>query len=469
MTGCGLLRNQSDVDRLVSMINKQPDGSKPIRITPDKEDENKPTEDEPEFVPFQLPNISEITGSGVHGANERNSDPRVAVSEPAPATSTRNQPERRRLAEDNPLRPIPKSISKRSLEELVNQWADAGNTDLPSRSSNVGGVSKESPRPQLIYRAPKGSSNPVKTAAHECESGDPDCQAHVQLILNSDSEKAEPKRLRDKLLLWTLHEGDDDPVLTDEAQVQRVAWNEKLKHTVEVLTADLESDHEGAEAIGSSAKLRLLRLLSGNISHASEPVKSFSSDEQQSWIAQMAAVDNMLLLAENQWDQSNEKRRRELVRRCTEQLRQALVNLAGDLPLEISNCELCSAIHGFGQYTTIEPGQIRPGHKVLLYCEIENLVSKKTLTSNSQFAFETEFSGQVRILDDNDREIKKWQFDSIVDRSRRIRRDYFAYVTIEIPELESGVYRVETRIEDKFGNQTSAQNECRLEIVSASK
>lgn len=130
-------------------------------------------------------------------------------------------------------------------------------------------------------------------------------------------------------------------------------------------------------------------------------------------------------------------------------------------PMQIRTIELCTEIHGYGQYQLAHSDHLKSENEILVYCEVENLASKPFRHEDTDY-FETRVQGQVQILDEQGKEVARYDFDPVNDQSRRIRRDYFVFFPFRIPQLREGRYRVIARLVDLNRQDAIATNESPL-------
>jgi hypothetical protein len=108
-------------------------------------------------------------------------------------------------------------------------------------------------------------------------------------------------------------------------------------------------------------------------------------------------------------------------------------------PLCVANLQLCREVYGFGSFEALLENTLRPGQRVLLYCEMAGL---RYLATSAGFA--SRLSSRVELRANNNQTILWEQRLPIAeDECRRVRRDYYVTYGITIPpSLSAGTYRL---------------------------
>ncbi|MCC9645314.1 hypothetical protein LOC71_23795 [Rhodopirellula sp. JC740] len=146
------------------------------------------------------------------------------------------------------------------------------------------------------------------------------------------------------------------------------------------------------------------------------------------------------------------------------QIRQATEFLAAATDsLEVRSLEFCTEIEAYGQIKPFPKRQFTPGQQVILYCEIENFVSKKA-QSDGTSGFETMLQGSYDLLDESGQRVASQSLPVDKQISKNKLRDYFIAYQMYLPDsLGPGSYRLRLTMEDVHGKKYG-QNELPFEI-----
>jgi hypothetical protein len=129
-------------------------------------------------------------------------------------------------------------------------------------------------------------------------------------------------------------------------------------------------------------------------------------------------------------------------RKAEEQL-SALANL------EILNLCFCTEVDSFGVVTRFPKYEFSPEQEVLLYCELENFVSKPV-----RGGYETRLQGSYEIVDSAGHKIADQALPEDSDVCANRRRDFYIAYHLFMPQrIGPGQYQLRLIIEDMQGNK----------------
>lgn len=146
-----------------------------------------------------------------------------------------------------------------------------------------------------------------------------------------------------------------------------------------------------------------------------------------------------------------------------------LVELADRLrsqaELSVPTVALCTGVTAFGVYEPLEPARFVAGtrQEVIVYCEVENFLSQP----NDKNLYETRLTQSI-VLYTESSGLPVWTApkDTILDRARRRRHDFFLDKKIFLPStLTIGRYLLKVTIEDQQAHHI-AENTVPVEIVA---
>ena len=122
--------------------------------------------------------------------------------------------------------------------------------------------------------------------------------------------------------------------------------------------------------------------------------------------------------------------------------------------LEVLNPAFCTEVDSFGVVTPFTDYRFEPGQEVLLYCELENFVSRKLKNG-----YETQLQGSYEIIDPTGRKLADQLLPEDTDICGNQRKDFYIAYRLHMPnDVEAGPYKLKLIIEDmtghKFGQAT---------------
>jgi hypothetical protein len=129
--------------------------------------------------------------------------------------------------------------------------------------------------------------------------------------------------------------------------------------------------------------------------------------------------------------------------------------------LRVANLQLCRKVNGFGSFERLAEATVRPGQRVLLYCE---------MTGVSYEATGADFTSRLRArveLRAADSETTLWEQELGIARDvcPRIRHDYYVSYFLTLPEsLHAGPHRLRL-VQTDLAADRSSFSELRLIVV----
>ncbi|MBS0188107.1 MAG: hypothetical protein JSS51_08555 [Planctomycetes bacterium] len=148
--------------------------------------------------------------------------------------------------------------------------------------------------------------------------------------------------------------------------------------------------------------------------------------------------------------------------RFAELLAKSMDALSGTQAVRISRAELCSKVEAFGRFRPFEGNQFMAGqaNRVIVYTEIDKYAYRDLQTDSEPSngdRWSVELSQELRLYN-ADGSMLAWRKpeESVVEKSRNKRRDFFITQMIELPRtLTVGPYSLKVIVRDKVGGGVS--------------
>lgn len=221
-------------------------------------------------------------------------------------------------------------------------------------------------------------------------------------------------------------------------------WTHELNQSVVALERLLEAstDMEPSLRLHHEMTLRVLYLAQRNLEAAKRPIPGASENEQAYLNHQMSA----LYLATS--PDPNPSRPRHWAQVASEQ-RLADRQLSSMSQLQVSPPVFCTQVDGYGQARKFDKDSFSADQQVLLYCEIDNVTSKKI-----REGFETKVRGTYEIRDSQGKRVFEQVLPMEPDISSSQRRDFFLVYMIYMPaNIAPGKYELILTMEDQCGDK----------------
>lgn len=225
------------------------------------------------------------------------------------------------------------------------------------------------------------------------------------------------------------------------ADGKNTAWKAHLEATIAAKEAQLKTDGKGEGDEVRQAQLRMLYLLAGRRDDALRPIPDASAATQGFWSEQLYGLAAMI----DERAAGDEGRRAADAR---QHLDDALFRLRQRCPLTLRNLAFCKRIQNFGCIEPFEGTEFSPGQPVLLYAEVENLVSQAMSRGHH-----TALRSSYQIFDGRGQQLTEEQFTMTEEYCRSPRRDYFVSYVLHMPErITPGKYTLKLTVEDLKGH-----------------
>lgn len=212
---------------------------------------------------------------------------------------------------------------------------------------------------------------------------------------------------------------------------------QKLKNQL-----DLETDSKRRNAL--EVNLHLFEFLRRQLAHDGT-LTSITVEEKKYWDHQLEAIEMMT-------QGGGEEESGKAADATLDNLRKAMNRLESIADLQIKNGAICCEITGFGQHKPFPENKFKPGHAILVYCEVENYEAKDQ-EINSKSVAQSRFQGSYRIANEDGQQVQSGDFPIIEDNAPQRRRDFYLYFKIVLNELKPGNYRLQMEIEDLNGQK----------------
>jgi hypothetical protein len=136
-------------------------------------------------------------------------------------------------------------------------------------------------------------------------------------------------------------------------------------------------------------------------------------------------------------------------------IRSAIAALEDQMPLEITALHLCRKVKGFGDYEPIDAAACRPGHGVIVYCEMTGV---RYESDGASFRSRLESRVEIRAAGGGP-PVGGWVLGTADDVCHRRRRDFYVNYRVTIPEsLAPGSYEIRLIEDDLVGSQSATRS-----------
>ena len=282
--------------------------------------------------------------------------------------------------------------------------------------------------------------------------------AEVGMTENIESENASPSAVANadhETPASTLEVPPD----TESSRASKGHWKSQLSDTIASLEEQLdknnsltENEQEHFETV-----LSLCYLLASDRDSALERLDFAEPEKEAFWKELVYAVSVILEPEELDIDAPffvGDHRRASL---ALDHLRKAEDGLSPLASLQVNNIILCEEVKGFGNYTGFPSSTFNAGQATIVYCEIENYKTSKTVSSRgSGPQFESEFQSSISIVNEDRQVVRQFTYQPITDLARRRRRDFYIHYTLTIPDdLPKGNYTLSLQVEDVKAGKTT--------------
>lgn len=219
-------------------------------------------------------------------------------------------------------------------------------------------------------------------------------------------------------------------------------WRAHLAAAIANLEATSSTEPVSTGEAYSHAKLRLMRLASGELDGAVTPIPGLTPTEQDYWSSQMFALSTML----DHEAQPEAKRRAAAAEIHLTRAQSELKQLA---TLGVRNLTFCDQVDAYGAYQPSLSRRFKPGEEVTLYLEVENFSS-----SEKSDGFHTVIGSSYRVLDARGTRVDGREYPALEDICLSPRRDFFIQYGVTLPErIYPGEYQLELTLTDQIGSK----------------
>ncbi len=188
---------------------------------------------------------------------------------------------------------------------------------------------------------------------------------------------------------------------------------------------------------------RYLMVLAEDPDEAVTPIAGMTADEQEYLRNQLLAL----------WTVIDPEGHPVAARRFTAavpHVREAILRLGATAEkLDIRTLAFCTDIQSYGQIKRFDSDRFDPGQRVILYCELENFVARRT-----DAGFETHLQGSYEIFNSDGQKVAGQVLPADQQTCHHFLRDYFIAYQMHLPaQLASGSYRLELTMECVHGKK----------------
>jgi hypothetical protein len=135
-------------------------------------------------------------------------------------------------------------------------------------------------------------------------------------------------------------------------------------------------------------------------------------------------------------------------------IRTAVAALEDQMPFEITALQLCRKVRGFGDFEPIEAIACRPGHGVIVYCEMTGV---RYAPEGTRFHSRLQSRVEIRRAGGGE-PVWTQVLGTADDVCQHRRRDFYVNYRVILPEsLAPGVYELRLVEDDLVGNQSATR------------
>ena len=250
---------------------------------------------------------------------------------------------------------------------------------------------------------------------------------------------------------------DIPPVGVDALMaLNNVTWQTRLDQTISLIDRKLKDQNTDDDTrTGLEINLRLLQVLRRQITNVAQSSSKLEANEQQFWNHQLDAITTMIDSTDETQAGVSDLIRHQTAHHTLAHLRQAVERLETIANLKVSAGQFCTEITGFGQYKVFPENSFAPGQRTLVYCEVQNYLSREQPTAAGA-EFITKLRGSFAVYDQEGNAVQQAEFPVVEDVARNRRRDFYMYLPVTIGQLAPGNYRIHVLVEDIHGNKSAS-------------
>ncbi|MEM9184980.1 MAG: hypothetical protein AAGB00_00620 [Planctomycetota bacterium] len=219
-------------------------------------------------------------------------------------------------------------------------------------------------------------------------------------------------------------------------------WRASLGEAIEALELATSDEPLSITESYEHARLRLMRLASGELDGAVTPIPGLSPTEQDYWSKQFYAVATML----DRQSQPENKRRAAAAGLHLAAAHKELRQMAS---LAVQNVTFCDQVNAYGSYTERASRAFRAGERATVYAEVDNFQSRDT-----DQGYHTVIGSSFQVLDGRGHRVSGGEFEPVDDYCLSPRRDFQIEYIVALPDrIYPGEYQLELTLNDQLGNK----------------
>lgn len=208
--------------------------------------------------------------------------------------------------------------------------------------------------------------------------------------------------------------------------------------------------------LAAQLELQLARLLRNEPVPAMADLSALSGEDRELLAAVSDALANFRNLVRNDPNPLGAEKARPFVEMAD--------RIRSRTDLSVASVNLCSTVRAFGNYDPVEPLQFAAGSPTLsvFYCEVDGFLSQL----NEKQLWESKLSLELRLYNEAGMQLWRVAPETVLDTSRKRRRDFFIAKRIQLPpKLSPGAYMLKATVRDLNANRV-AESTLQLSVVS---
>lgn len=207
--------------------------------------------------------------------------------------------------------------------------------------------------------------------------------------------------------------------------------------------------------LGAHLELQLARLLRNEPVPAMADLSTLNVEDRELIAAVSDALSNFRSLIRNDPNPLGAEKARPFIEMAD--------RIRARSDLNVQSVNLCTSVKAFGNYEPIENTQFAAGSPTwtVFYCEVDGFLSQ--LSEKQQW--ESKLSLELRLYNEAGMQLWRVEPETVVDSSRKRRRDFFIAKRIQLPSnLAPGPYMLKATIRDLQANRV-AESTLQVKVV----
>lgn len=245
---------------------------------------------------------------------------------------------------------------------------------------------------------------------------------------------------------------DSGDSATAPAETETESWIAEARQAHDALERMLARESESLsddERNRLEIRRRMLALVLGDRDEAVETIDSLDEPQKEFWKEQAFGLFHLIEPEDLDLDASFRFENQRRIAIGVDHLRRAEQALASTASLRVHSIALCDQVNSYGNFREFPHRRFAKGEQVIAYCEVENFRAERVVDGEQGDLYESEFRPSIVIFDGTRKAVAQQDFDPIVDRSRRIRRDFYLHFVYTMPsDLPPGKYKLAVMLED---------------------